>query len=55
MNGRRGPWFCEGSMSQYREIPGLGSGSVWVGEQGEVGGNTGFLDGNLGKGKTFEM
>jgi hypothetical protein len=32
-NGRRGPWSCEGSMPQYRGMPGLGSG--WVGEQGE--------------------
>jgi hypothetical protein len=31
------PWSCEGSMLQYRGMPGPGSGSGWVGEQGEVG------------------
>jgi hypothetical protein len=30
INGRRGPWSCEGSMSQCREMPGQGSGE-WVG------------------------
>jgi hypothetical protein len=30
----RGPWSCEGSMPQYRGLPGPGSGSGWVGEQG---------------------
>jgi hypothetical protein len=27
----------------------------WVGEQGEVGGDRGFLEGKLGRGITFEM
>jgi hypothetical protein len=32
---RRGPWSGEGSMLQYRGMPGPGSRSGWVGEQGE--------------------
>ena len=32
---RRGPWSCEGSMPQYKEVPGPGSGSGWVGEKKE--------------------
>jgi hypothetical protein len=34
INGRWGPWPCEDSMLQYRGMPGPGSGSGWVGEQG---------------------
>ena len=34
INGRRGPWSCEGLMPQCRGMPGQGSGSGWVGEQG---------------------
>ena len=41
-------------MLQYRGMPGPGSGSGWVGEQGEGGGDKGFLEGKLGKGITFE-
>ena len=37
INGRRGLWSCEGSMPQYRGMPGPGSRSGWVGEQGEGG------------------
>ena len=55
INGRRGPWSCEDSMPQYRGMPGPGSGSWWVGEQGDGGGDRGFLEGKLGKGITFEM
>ena len=31
MNGRRGPWSCEGSMSPYRGLPGpgIGVGGLW--------------------------
>jgi hypothetical protein len=36
-------------------MPGPGSGSGWVGEQGEGGGDRGFSEGRLGKGITFEM
>jgi hypothetical protein len=46
----RGPWSCEGSMPQCRGMPGQGSGSGWVGEQGEGGGRRGFLEGKPGKG-----
>jgi hypothetical protein len=42
-------------MSQYRGMPGLGSGSGWVGEQGAEGGVRRFSEGKLGKGITFEM
>ena len=42
-------------MPQCRGIPGPGSGSGWVGEQGEWGGDKGFSDGKPGKGTTFEM
>jgi hypothetical protein len=31
------------------------NGSGWVGEQGQGAGDRGFLEGKLGKGKTFEM
>jgi hypothetical protein len=42
-------------MPQYRGMPGPGSRSGWVREQGEEGGNRGFSEGKLGKGITFEM
>ena len=42
-------------MPQYREMPGPGSGSGLVGEQGEGAGHRGILEGKLGKGITFEM
>jgi hypothetical protein len=42
-------------MPQYRGMPGPESGSGWVGEQGKQGGNRGFSEVKLGKGKTFEM
>jgi hypothetical protein len=52
---RRGPWSWEDSMPQYREMPGPGSRSGWVGEQGLGGGYMGFSKRKLGKGITFEM
>jgi hypothetical protein len=42
-------------MVQYRVMPAPGSGSGWVGKQGERGGDRGFSEGKLGKGITFEM
>ena len=42
-------------MPQYRGMPRPGSRSGWVGEQGEGGGDSGFLEGKLGKGIIFEM
>jgi hypothetical protein len=42
-------------MPQYRELPGPGRGSGWVGEQGEARRDRGFSEGKLGKGITFEM
>jgi hypothetical protein len=55
INGRRGPWSCEGSMPQYRGMPGPGSRSKWVVEQGEGEGDRGFSEVKFGKGITFEM
>jgi hypothetical protein len=56
-SGRRGPWYCEGFIPQYRGIPVPGSWSGWIGEQGEGGGSRRreVLEGKLGKGITFEM
>jgi hypothetical protein len=50
INERRGPWSCEGSIFQCRGIPGQGSRSEWVGEQGERGWDRGFQRGNEGRG-----
>jgi hypothetical protein len=55
INGQRGPWSCEGSMPQCRGMTGQGSGSGWVGEQGEGGRDRGFSEGKPGKEITFEM
>jgi hypothetical protein len=42
-------------MPQYRGMPGPGSGSGWVGEQGEMGRERGFSEEKLGKRITFEI
>jgi hypothetical protein len=42
-------------MPQYRGMPGPGSGSRWVREQGEGREDRGFSEGKLGKRITFEM
>ena len=55
ISGRRGPWFREGWMPHYRGMPGPGSWSVWVGEQGVRGWDIAFSVGKPGKGITFEM
>jgi hypothetical protein len=47
---RRGPWSCEGSMPQYRGMPGLGSRSGQVGKQGQEGGDKSFCEGETRKG-----
>jgi hypothetical protein len=49
INGRRGPWSCEGSMPQCRGMPGSGSRNAWVGEQGEGEGD-GVFRGETRKG-----
>ena len=49
------PLSCEGSMPQYKGMPGPGRGSGWVGEHMEEEGNRGFSEGKLGKGITFEI
>jgi hypothetical protein len=46
---------CEGSMPQYRGMPGPGSRSGWVVEQEERGWDRGFSEGKLENGITFEM
>jgi hypothetical protein len=55
INGRRDLWSSDGSVPQYRGMPGPGSRSGWVGEQEEGGGDRGFSEGKLGKGIAFEM
>jgi hypothetical protein len=55
INGRRGPWYCEGSMPQGRGIPGSGNRRRWVGEQGDDGGDRVFLEGKPGKRIIFEI
>jgi hypothetical protein len=55
INGRRALWSCEGSMPQYRGMPGPESSSGWVIEQGEDGEDREFLEGKLERGITFEM
>jgi hypothetical protein len=42
-------------MPQYKEMPGPGSGSRWVGEQEEREEDRGFSEGKPGKGITFKM
>jgi hypothetical protein len=42
-------------MPQYRGMPGSGSWSRWVGEQGEGEGDRGFLERKLGKRIACEM
>jgi hypothetical protein len=42
-------------MPQYRELPGPGRGSGWMGEQGEGGRDRGFSKGKVGNGITFAM
>jgi hypothetical protein len=49
------PLSCEDTMPQYRGMPGPGSRSGWVGEQGEGRRYKGFLERKLGKGIAFEM
>jgi hypothetical protein len=56
MNGRRGPWSCEDYIPQYWRMPGPGSRSEWVGEQGRGwGGYRELLEKKLGKEIAFEM
>jgi hypothetical protein len=52
ISGRRAHWSCEGSMTQYMGVPGQGSRSGWVGEQGETEGEggEGFRRGNKKRG-----
>jgi hypothetical protein len=44
ISGRRGPWYFEDHMPQYRGRPGPGSGSGWIEEQGRGGVYRGFGD-----------
>jgi hypothetical protein len=54
INGRRGQWSWEGSMPQYRGMPGPGSRSGWAGDQGG-GDDRAFSVGKLGKRITFKI
>ena len=49
------PWSCEVSMPQCRGMPGPGSRSGWVGEQGEEKRIGRFWRGKPGKEITFEI
>ena len=49
----RGLWSYEGSIPQYRGMPGSGSG--WVGEQGEEGGNRWVFGGESRTGNNIEV
>jgi hypothetical protein len=42
-------------MSQYRGMPGQGSRSGWIGDQGEGRWDRGFSEEKPGKGISFEM
>ena len=53
INERRGPWSYEGSMSQCRGMPGQGSKSGWVSEQGERGEDRSIFRGEMRKGDTI--
>jgi hypothetical protein len=55
INGRRGPWSCEGSIPQYRGMPGPGIGVGDLGSRGSRDGIGDFLERKLGKGITFEI
>jgi hypothetical protein len=44
---RRGLWSSEGLMSQCRKMPGQGSRSGWVSEQGGGGWNMGVFRGEM--------
>jgi hypothetical protein len=49
------PWCCEGSMPQYRAVPGPGMGVGVLGSSGREEGIGDFSEGKLGKEITFEM
>ena len=55
VNGRRCPWYCEGSMPQCRGMPGPPSGYRSFGEQGFVGDDSVVSEGKLRKGIRFKM
>jgi hypothetical protein len=55
INGRRGPWYCEGLMPQDRGMLGQAGRSGWVGggaplESGRVGKGSGVCGGKTRKG-----
>jgi hypothetical protein len=55
INGRRGPWSCEGWMPQCQGMSGQGNGSGCVGEQELEEWGSRFSEGKQGKVITFEM
>jgi hypothetical protein len=54
ITGKRSSWFWEGLIPQFRRMPGKGSWSGWVGEQGDGGWDRKFSEGKPGKRITFE-
>jgi hypothetical protein len=46
INGRRDPWSCDGSMPQYRRMPGPGMGVGGLGSRGRGEGIGDFRRGN---------
>jgi hypothetical protein len=50
INEKRGPWSCEGSMPPCMGMPGQGSTSGWVSEQGLGGKGRGVFRGEMRKG-----
>ena len=50
INERRGPQYCEGSMSQCRGMPGQVIRSGWDSEQGEGEWDRGIFRGEMRKG-----
>jgi hypothetical protein len=50
INERRCPWSCEGSMPQFRRMPGQENRRRWVSDQGEGGREDGFQRGNEERG-----
>jgi hypothetical protein len=50
INERKDSWFCEVLMLQCRGMPGPGSGSGWIGEQGEAAWDRRVLGGEMRRG-----
>jgi hypothetical protein len=55
INAMKEPWSCEDSIPQCRGMPGQGSRSERIVDQGEEGWYRGLVEGKTGKSKTFEI